>query len=210
MLQRLITLSVWVLVGWTALSLGLRLLPQGQPVPTGALAPMAERPPPADLTKLLGAPTMPAERNAAPPPAPEATRFQLLGVVAPRQSDLQTREGVALLSVDGGPARAYRVGQSVDGRLRLLRVDARGAGLGEQGQVSVPLQLPALPPPATGVLPGVPPVQAPPMQAQPMPPPPHIQPMPAEPVRQPPQSGVLQDDPAGPQRPRSPGMSQSR
>lgn len=211
MLQRLITLSVWLLVGWTALSLGLRLLPQGQQAPSGAPASMTERPPPADLSKLLGAAAVQATVSAAPPPPPEASRFQLIGVVAPRQAALQTREGVALLSVDGGPARAFRVGQTVDGRFSLLRVDARGAGLGEQGQVSVELSLPALPPPATGVLPGVapPPMPVPPMPAQPVQAPPHMQPVPAEPLRQPP-PGTLQDDPPGPQRPRSPSMSQSR
>lgn len=209
MLQRLITLSVWILVGWTALSLGLRLWPQGQQAPAGAPASLTERPPPADLSKLLGAAAVTASVDAEPPPPPEASRFQLLGVVAPRQPALQTREGVALLSVDGGPARAFRVGQTVDGRFSLLRVDARGAGLGDQGQVSMELSLPALPPPATGVLPGVAPapMAAPPVL--PVQPQPHMQPVPAEPLRSA-QPGSMQEDPPGPQRPRSPSMSQSR
>ena len=42
-------------------------------------------------------------------------------------------EGVALIEVDG-VVRTVRVGAKVDGELRLLRVDARSASLGVDGQ----------------------------------------------------------------------------
>jgi general secretion pathway protein C len=108
-----------------------------------------------DLTRLLGA--------AAPEPVavPEATvapemasRFRLVGVVAPKSP--RRLEGLALIAVDGKPAKAYRVGAAIDGNLVLQSVHARGAALGMRGgPPDLTLELPALPPPATGVPGGV-------------------------------------------------------
>ena len=73
---------------------------------------------------------------------------------ADRGGDAQGLGGVALLSVDGQPARAVRVGQTVDGNLVLQRVDASGAQIGPaDGPAALTLALPTLPPPATGSLP---------------------------------------------------------
>jgi general secretion pathway protein C len=81
-----------------------------------------------------------------------SSRFRLLGVAAPRRGgDLA---GLALIAVDGKPARSYAVGKPVDGELLLQSVHARGARLGAKGGAAqVTLELPALPPPATGSLP---------------------------------------------------------
>lgn len=155
LLRRLTTLTVWALVGWTAMALLLRLLatPLAAPPGTQALAP--EVPAAADLTPLFGAVEVtPVE--AAAPAAPElSSRLQLLGVVAPREPGLQTQQGLALISVDGTPARAFRVGQPVLEGLRLLSVGARSAGLGQGQAVQVQLQVPELAPASTGVLPAV-------------------------------------------------------
>jgi general secretion pathway protein C len=80
-----------------------------------------------------------------------------------------------VLSVDDKPARVVRLGGVVDGEWVLQGVTARGVSLGPAGApAQVTLELPQLPPPATGTLPGavagampgaLPPVQ-PQMQAQ--------------------------------------------
>ena len=93
-------------------------------------------------------------RAAIAPVAQADARFRLIGVVAPRAA-AAAAEGLALIATDGKPAKAYRVGTAVDGEMVLLAVHARGASLGPRGQpAQVALELPALPPPATGTLPG--------------------------------------------------------
>jgi general secretion pathway protein C len=58
---------------------------------------------------------------AAPDPS---ARLRLLGVVANR-----SRSGVALISVDGQPAKPYRVGSALDGGWTLQQVGTRTATL---------------------------------------------------------------------------------
>ena len=153
MLQRLITLTVWALVGWTAMALALRLMPAPLNAPAGAQALAPEPPPPAQLARLFGA--APVETAATAPVPAADSRFRLLGIVAPRQASLQTEQGVALITVDGGPPKAFRVGQLVDGALRLLSVERHAVGLGQDRVVQVQLQLQAPPAAATGQLPPV-------------------------------------------------------
>ena len=81
-----------------------------------------------------------------------ASRFKLLGVAAPRRGG--DRNGLALIAVDGKPARSFAVGAAVDGEMLLQSVHARGAQLGARGAAAqVTLELPALPLAATGTLP---------------------------------------------------------
>lgn len=144
----------WALVAAAALFWGLRLFVSAPAVPpstpVAAIGPAGR----GDLTRLLG--------NDPPPPvvaleaeaAPDA-RFQLIGVVAPRAQSA-AREGVALIAVDGKPARAYRVGAVIDGQTILKSVAARGAMLGPRdGAAQVTLNL--APPAAatTGSLPSL-------------------------------------------------------
>ncbi len=70
------------------------------------------------------------------------SRLILVGVVADVHS-----AGVALIAVDGKPAKPFRVGATVDGSLVLQSVGARKATLGADRDASVPvvLELPALP-----------------------------------------------------------------
>ena len=89
--------------------------------------------------------------------------------MAPRSSTPEGNGayGLALIAVDGKPPRAFAVGAKLDTDLVLQSVGLRTASLGSpQGARSVLLELPALPAPATGVLP--PPGAAP---AAPAPPP---------------------------------------
>jgi general secretion pathway protein C len=101
----------------------------------------------------VDAPAAVAAAPAVAQPLPDP-RFRLIGVVAPRSAAARG-EGVALIATEGKPPKAYRVGAAVDGELVLLAVHSRGASLGPRGQpAEVALDLPALPPPSTGTLPG--------------------------------------------------------
>ncbi len=107
-----------------------------------------------DWSRLFGAapppPAAPAAADAPPPP-PESSRFQLIGVVAPR-SPAAASQGVALIAVDGKTPRAYRVGAVIDGDQVLRAVQQRAVSIGpRRGEPTMTLELPPLPPPATGV-----------------------------------------------------------
>jgi general secretion pathway protein C len=63
---------------------------------------------------------------------------------------------VALIAVDGKPAKAYAVGARLDGELVLRSVSLRTASIDTgQGQPPVLLELPVLPSPSTGILPPI-------------------------------------------------------
>jgi general secretion pathway protein C len=162
----------WVaFLTWAAVAAGsvywvLKLAASPSPLPAHAQVAAAGARLSADLQRVLGAgapPAPPPSEVAAAPPADP--RFALLGVVAPRPGT-SAREGLALIAVDDQPAKAFRVGSSVEGPLVLLAVSARGASLGPRGgQPSVVLELPEMPAAATGPAPGsegVPGVAAPP------------------------------------------------
>lgn len=171
MLSRGLAFLVWAAVAACALYWGLRLFVTPPPAPAHATLALATPAATADLSRLLGA-DAPVVVEAAPAPAADA-RFQLLGVVAARNNS-GSPEGVALIAVDGKPAKAYRVGAVVDGSQILQSVKARSAELGPRGgPAGVVLDLPPLPAASTGTLaaaaaPGVPPM---PMPAPVRPPP---------------------------------------
>ena len=73
-----------------------------------------------------------------------ASRFKLTGVVANR-----AHTGYALISIDGKPAKPYRVGAAVNDNLVLRSVAIRSAALAPslEGPVSFTLELPKLGPP---------------------------------------------------------------
>jgi general secretion pathway protein C len=137
----------------TALYWGLKLFVAPLPVPArtpvAAAAPVAR----GDMTRLLGIDVAPVVAVApTAEPLPDA-RFQLVGVVSPR-SKQNSAEGLAVIAVDGKPARAFRVGAVVDGQTVLQSVGARGAQLGPRGgAVLVALNLTAPAAAATGTLP---------------------------------------------------------
>lgn len=129
-----------------------------------------------DLSRLFGAAPVAAPTEAAA--APASSRFQLVGVVAPRGA---RDPAVALIGVDGNPPRAYRVGRSVDADLVLLGVEGRSASLGKEGgPATVRLELPPPPMAATGTLP--PPASLQPPVPQPRQPQAQPGPLPAAPV----------------------------
>jgi general secretion pathway protein C len=148
--------------------------------PTDAVAAAATMPRPsvtADsdaVARLLG--VLPASRTAQV--APEAaSRFALSGVVAD-----PSKQGAALISIDGKPPRPFRVGSSVGDNYVLQSVGLRSATIGTQADgpaaftlisVSSP-GLPAVPmsaPPAVVATPQLQPQQPQQQPAVPAPPP---------------------------------------
>lgn len=140
MVTRLLSLLVWAAVGASALAWGLKFWGRGTPVPANATVARAAPPAGMDLARVLGTPP---PRVEAPPVAVAVdSRFKLLGLVAPRAG--QTG-GLALIAVDGKPARTWRVGREVEPGLRLLAVSHRRAELGVAGAPpSLMLEMPPL------------------------------------------------------------------
>lgn len=136
--SRGITLVVWTLAAASAAWWGLRAS-VGTAVTVPPAAAISTNEPSADagaVGRVLGAvtqvsPTMPVV-NAA-------SRYALLGVVAGRSEG-----GAALISIDGKPAKPYRVGASLEGDLTLQAVEPRRARLGgtAAGAASMVLDLP--------------------------------------------------------------------
>lgn len=162
----MLAFGVWAAVAAVAVYWGLKLGARPLAVPTQAAVAGPSRAADADLARLFGAaPVAPAAETAPPPP--ESARFQLLGVVAPRGAgrgagpgagpgaepgSAAAGGGVALIALDGKPPRAYRTGAVIDGDLVLQAVLSRGVSIGPRGGAAlVSLELPPLPPPATGV-----------------------------------------------------------
>jgi len=190
MTARALAFFIWAAVAASVMFWGLRLIVGAPRAPahTAALNPQSAAT--GDFSKLLGREAV----VAAPAAQPEASRFKLVGVVAPKSSS--SGEGLALISVDGKPARHYRVGAPIEGETLLLAVSARGAEVGPRGgPVSATLNLPPPPTAATGVLPSAASGEAPaapptppsaqvidPTRMQPVPipssPPPQAQPVP--------------------------------
>jgi general secretion pathway protein C len=204
MFARLSAFVIWSLVAATAVFWALRLAASPAPVPPYAVAVSKSVVVRGDLTRLFGVPPRLAVVAGAAPEAP--SRFKLLGVMAPRSPAAQAEEGrgVALIAVDGKPAKAYAIGARLDGDLVLQSVGLRTAAIGTaQGARSVLLELPALPAPHSGVLPPLagsggsvpPPAVAPrpplPSGAPPLPsaPPPNMIDQ-APPIVQPPPGGL--------------------
>jgi general secretion pathway protein C len=90
---------------------------------------------PVALARLLGA----SPAAVQTPVASAASRFALAGVVASA-----THRGAALISIDGKPAKPYRIGSVVDEPLVLKSVEGRKAVLAEKadGPAVVTLELP--------------------------------------------------------------------
>jgi general secretion pathway protein C len=156
MLARWWTFGVWALVAGSALFWGLRVFVQAPEAPRGTVVAQPGGDVRGDLTRLFGV--------DAPPPQPLAAeaatvandpRYTLVGVLSPRNAGA-AREGVALIAIDGNPAKAFRVGHVIDGNTVLQTVSARGAQLGPRGgPTRVALELPPLPVAATGTLPSI-------------------------------------------------------
>lgn len=154
MLPRFSAFLIWALVSATLLFWGLRLFARAPAAPIYAVAVDDSAAVRGDLTRLFGAaPT--ASAGPAPVASETSPRFKLLGIMAPR-AGAADRQGVALIAVDGKPARAFTVGTYLDDQLVLQSVSLRAAAIGPaRGQSAVVLQMPPLVSAATGSLPAV-------------------------------------------------------
>lgn len=152
MLVRWMTFGVWAAVAVAAVHWGLKLWATSPALPSAVQVAEASPGARGDLSRLLGAEAPVAATAAAPEPAADA-RFSLIGVLSPKQARA-AGEGVALIAVDGKPAKAYRVGAVVEGQNVLQSVNAKGASLGPLGGASL-VALRLAPPAAanTGTLP---------------------------------------------------------
>lgn len=157
---RILTLAAWAVAGWSATYWALQWAGDRPALPpaSSAAPPPAITADPVPVARMFG----PAIEAPAPEPvAPvvvavdPAARFTLVGVVADR-----TRSGVALLSIEGQPARPYSVGARIEERYRLHSVTARSAtltGPDNGTRFTVPLATPGtLPTRPVAALPGGP------------------------------------------------------
>jgi len=139
---RAATFVLAALAAGSAAHWGLKIWGAGAAGPTVPVAGVASEPAVDSqaVARALGAGEVAVSAPAEQPPL--TSRFTLLGVVADTYSG-----GVALISVDGKPARPFAVGALVDGRLFLQSVAGRRAALGasRNGPAEVALELPALP-----------------------------------------------------------------
>ncbi|MBQ0930582.1 hypothetical protein [Ideonella alba] len=126
----MLSLAVWALVALAATFWGLKLGAGGPGLPAHAQAPARGLPAGGDLHRLLGSSAV-AAAEADDEDAGDSA-LQLLGVVAPRGAE-HSPQGVALISVGGQPAKAFRTGASVTEDLVLLAVGRRSASLGPRG-----------------------------------------------------------------------------
>lgn len=139
---------MWAALAGSLVFWGLRLFARPGAVPPQVQTVAIDQAVRGDVLRLLGA-VAPVGDAVAPPPA-AAARFKLVGAVA------STGAGPSwvVLSVDDQPARVVRLGATVDGQWVLQGVTAKGVSLGPPGQpAQLTLDLPQLPPPATGTLP---------------------------------------------------------
>ncbi len=122
----MLTVAIWALAAWSATFWALRFAGAAPspkpPITVSTPSPASE---PAHVARAFGpAIEKRSELAAAPLAIDPSTRFALVGVVADHAST-----GVALLSVEGKPARPYRVGSTVDDGYTLKSVSVRSATL---------------------------------------------------------------------------------
>ena len=155
MLAQVFTVLAWLLVAASATFWGFKLFAgegTGSPLPSATSSGVPESASGSDLVRLLGG--TPLTTSSVPAPSTNS-RFRLGAVIASRRAG---GSGVALISIDGKPARVFRVGAAVDGAMVLQSVGFRSASIGPpQGAPAVVLELPALSLPS----PSSPPVPAP-------------------------------------------------
>lgn len=194
MFARMSAFACWAVVAASLMYWGLRLFAAPATAPDYTVA--VDQATRGDLARVFGTSAAPAPAVAvAAPPAPAApSRFKLVGVAAPR--DAGANSGLALISIDGKPARAVRVGRPVDEGWVLQSVSRQSARLSATaGAETMDLDIPPLALASRGV-PG-----AVPSSASPGTPPPSVVPPPGAvrpPVVIPPPPGAAAPAPVPP------------
>lgn len=132
---RWLSFVVWALLAASLAYWALALGAKGPQAPAHARTATTDSAP-ADWTRLFA-----SAQAAAAPVENTSSRYQLLGVVAPTAAGQHPGEGVALIAVAGALPKSVRIGQLVDGDLKLIEINRRDVGLGADGAVSVRLSL---------------------------------------------------------------------
>ena len=141
-MARVLAVIVWAAVGASTVFWGVKLVLSAAAPMAPAVAMTAAPTGLGDLTRLLGV-DPPTNRVEAASAVADRSRFQLIGVIAPSDPNLG-EQGVALIVIDGQPARAYRVGAMLDAHRVLQAVQRRRALIGSRdGGASILLELPA-------------------------------------------------------------------
>lgn len=143
---RLATFVAWLLAASSAVYWALQFA-QGPAAPSAAVTVSTSKPSGTAvvdaqaLARGLGGGVVAAGTSGAPAPASsiQAGRFQLTGVVVNRSGQAQT--SVALIAVDGKPARPYRVGTTLAEGVVLHSVAAGKAMLSNDAQTPPALTL---------------------------------------------------------------------
>lgn len=163
MLARLFAFAIWAAVTASLMAWALRLFADSPRSPAYTVA-VDSRGTRGDFARVFGRSELPATAGAAVPPPPAASsRFKLVGVAAPR--DARVEGGLALISVDGKPAKAVGVGRTIDEDWMLRSVSRNGARLASNvGAETLDLEVPPMPAANRGSLPapGAPGVVPPP------------------------------------------------
>lgn len=140
---------MWAALAASLVAWGLRLSGRSDPVPPHAETVVAAQAVQGDVLRLFAA-THAASQPATAAAPEAASRFRVLGVVAGLR---EGSAGWALIAVDGRAPRAVAVGAVVDGEWILQSVTQSQVAIGARGaDAAVRLELPLLPPPATGTL----------------------------------------------------------
>ncbi len=169
---------VWALVVACAALWGFKIFAATRPVPDNATTPQAEVVAQGPWVRLFGA--EPVVDKSDPPPPSDSERFQLVGVIAPRSGDA----GYAIVTIDNGTPKPWKIGATLDGDTTLLSVSKRSAKFGPAGgPAAFTLDLPEPAEAETGTLPEAVsqpdgPAPTPRAQTQPQP----IQQMPGQPI----------------------------
>lgn len=143
MLARLFAFAIWTAVTASLMFWALRLFVTPQRAPAFTVSAIDGQGMRGDVARVFGSTPTTAERPVAVTPPPAASRFKLVGVAAPRESSMAG--GVALIAVDGKPARAITVGRSIDDGWVLQSVHRGGARLSSNlGASTIDLEVPAL------------------------------------------------------------------
>lgn len=132
------TFALWALAAGSAVFWALKLAGGGRAIevpvpPARPIAPVD----PAAIARLLGSSPLAAAAAMPAPAVSLASRFQLVGVAA----GVRSGAGAAVISVDGKPARPFRVGATIEEGVVLQSVRGRQAVLASGG-TQVTLELP--------------------------------------------------------------------
>jgi general secretion pathway protein C len=147
---RIITFLLWALTAasaafWVLQGASAKVSSSGQAL--GAVAPNSASNSAASLSTATS-PQLTAQvamalgaKNAVTPTAASElsalqARFQLMGVL-----NAGGKRGVALIALDGKPAKPYRVGTSIEDDWQVLSVAARSVSIGRQGQATTAFEL---------------------------------------------------------------------